>query len=308
MAPWTGTLRIGTRGSRLALWQAQHARALLQRAWPGLATELVVIRSQGDRQSGAIKPPPGGGFFTAALTEALREGDVDLAVHSLKDLPTAPQPGLTIGAIPRRGAVADVLVSRDGLPLARLAMGAVIGTGSPRRVAQLRHHRPDLEFVPLRGNVHTRVRRLLEADSPCDALVLAEAGLLRLGLESCISERLSPELMLPPPGQGALALQCRDEDPLLRLLAPLDHAPTRQAVNAERSFLASLASGCSAPVASLATVFDERLQIRGRVLAADGSRMIELTLEDSMDNDQRLGQRLAKLAFGQGAADLVGLP
>ena len=308
MATWTGTLRIGTRGSRLALWQAQHARALLQRAWPGLATDLVVIRSQGDRQPGAIKPPPGGGFFTAALTEALREGDVDLAVHSLKDLPTAPQPGLTIGAIPRRGAVADVLVSRDGLSLARLAMGAVIGTGSPRRVAQLRHHRPDLEFVPLRGNVHTRVRRLLEADSPCDALVLAEAGLLRLGLESCISERLSPELMLPPPGQGALALQCRDEDPLLRLLAPLDHAPTRQAVNAERSFLTDLASGCSAPVASLATVVDERLKLRGRVLAADGSRMIELTLEDSMNNDQRLGQRLAEMALGQGAADLVGLP
>ena len=305
MTRWTETLRIGTRGSRLALWQAQHARALLQRAWPGLDTELIVIRSQGDRQPGAIVPPPGGGFFTAALTESLQEGHVDLAVHSLKDLPTAPQPGLVIGAIPRRGAVADVLISRDGLPLARLAMGAVIGTGSPRRVAQLRHHRPDLELVPLRGNVHTRVQRLQQSDSPCDALVLAEAGLLRLGLESCISERLPPDLMLPAPGQGALALQCRDEDSLLRLLAPLDHAPTRQAVNAERSFLASLASGCSAPVASLATVVDDRLQLRGRVLATDGSRMIEVSLEESMSNDQHLGQGLAQLAFRQGAASLV---
>ncbi|MDE0608495.1 MAG: hydroxymethylbilane synthase [Anaerolineaceae bacterium] len=302
------TLRIGTRGSRLALWQAQHARALLQRAWPGLDTELVVIRSQGDRQSGAIQPPPGGGFFTAALTEALREGDVDLAVHSLKDLPTAAQPGLTIGAIPRRGAVADVLVSRDGLPLARLPMGAVIGTGSPRRVAQLLHHRPDLAFIPVRGNVHTRVWRLLEAGSPCDALVLAEAGLVRLGLESCISERLALDLMLPAPGQGALALQCRDEDSLLRLLAPLDHAPTRQAVNAERSFLASLASGCSAPVASLATVVDDRLQLRGRVLAREGSRMIELTLEESTANDRLLGERMAQLALREGAASLVAGP
>jgi len=298
-------LRIGTRGSRLALWQAQHARALLQRAWPGLDTDLVIIRSQGDRQPGAIVPPPGGGFFTAALTEALREGHVDLAVHSLKDLPTAPQPGMVIGAIPRRGSVFDLLVSRDGLPLARLAMGAVIGTGSPRRAAQLRHHRPDLELVPVRGNVHTRVQRLLEADSLCDALVLAEAGLLRLGLESCISERLPLDLMLPAPGQGALALQCREEDSLLRLLAPLDHAPTRQAVNAERSFLASLASGCSAPVASLATVVDDRLRLRGRVLATDGSHMIEVALEDSMSNDQPLGKNLAQLAFRQGAASLV---
>lgn len=304
----TKTLRIGTRGSRLALWQAQHARALLQRAWPGLDTELVVIRSQGDRQAGAVVPPPGGGFFTAALSEALRDGEVDLAVHSLKDLPTAPQPGLAIGAIPRRGAVADVLVSRDGLALARLAMGSVIGTGSPRRVAQLRHHRPDLEFVPVRGNVHTRVRRLQEADSPCDALVLAEAGLVRLGLESCISERLSPDLMLPAPGQGALALQCRDEDSPLRLLGPLDHAPTRQAVNAERSFLAGLASGCSAPVASLATVDDERLQLRGRVLALEGSRMIELALEESRGNEEALGQRMAQLALQKGAASLVAGP
>lgn len=301
----TPSLRIGTRGSRLALWQAQHAHALLQRAWPGLDTNLVVIRSQGDRQPGAIVPPPGGGFFTAALTDALREGEVDLAVHSLKDLPTAPQPGLVVGAIPRRGAVADVLISRDGLPLARLAMGAVIGTGSPRRVAQLRHQRPDLEFVPVRGNVHTRVQRLLEADSPCDALVLAEAGLLRLGLESCISERLPLDLMLPAPGQGALALQCRDEDSLLHLLAPLDHAPTRQAVNAERSFLASLASGCSAPVASLATAVDDRLQLRGRVLALEGSRMIELTLEESTTNDRLLGERMAQLALREGASDLV---
>ena len=301
----TNTLRIGTRGSRLALWQAQHACALLQRVWPGIETELVIIRSQGDRQSGAIQPPTGGGFFTAALSLAVAQGEVDVAVHSLKDLPTAAQPGLVIGAIPRRGAAGDVLVSRDALPLARLPMGAVIGTGSPRRVAQLRHHRPDLELVPVRGNVHTRVERLLERGSPCDALLLAEAGMLRLGLESRISERLPPDLMLPPPGQGALALQCREEEMLLRLLAPLDHAPTRQAVNAERGFLAGLASGCSAPVAAWATTVGDRLRLRGRVLAADGSRMIELALEAPRGDDLLLGEHMAQRAFEQGAAELV---
>lgn len=301
-----GALRIGTRGSRLALWQAQHARALLQRAWPALETELVVIRSQGDRQAGAIAPPPGGGFFTAALTDALREGAIDLAVHSLKDLPTARQPGLCIGAIPRRGAAGDALVSRDGAPLRRLAMGAVIGTGSPRRMAQLRYHRPDLEFIAVRGNVHTRVERLLAPESRCDALALAEAGLLRLGLEARVTERLSPEIMLPAPGQGALALQCREEDAVLSLLAPLDHGPSRQAVVAERAFLNALAAGCSAPLAAHAQMVDGRLMLRGRALAADGSRMIEVALEESMSMGQSVGERLAQEALRRGAASLMG--
>lgn len=298
-------LRIGTRGSRLALWQAQHVRARLQRIWPGIEAELVVIRSQGDRQAGAIAPPPGGGFFTAALTQALLEGEVDLAVHSLKDLPTAMQPGLTIGAIPRRGSPADVLVSRDGRPLERLPMGAVIGTGSPRRVAQLRYQRPDLEFSAVRGNVHTRIERLMGGDSRCDALVLAETGLLRLGLEARISERLPPEIMLPAPGQGALALQCREEDAVLRLLAVLEHTPTRQAVDAERAFLNALAVGCSAPLAAQARVSEGRLELRGRVMAADGSRQVEVALEGRPQEAESLGRRLAQGALQQGAASLV---
>ena len=298
-------LRIGTRNSDLARWQAEHARALLQRAWPALPTRLVFIRSQGDRQSGPLQVPAGGGVFTAALSEALQSGDIDLAVHSLKDLPTAAVPGLTLGAIPQRGSAADVLVSRDGQTLARLPMGAVIGTGSPRRSAQLLHRRPDLEIQPVRGNVHTRVERLLAPDSPCDALLLAAAGLLRLGLGHVISEQLSLADMLPAPGQGALALQCRNDAELLRLLAPLDHAPTRAAVTAERAFLATLEAGCSAPLAAWATTVGDRLRLRGRVLAADGSRMIELALEAPRGEDLLLGERMAQRALELGAADLV---
>ncbi len=298
-------LRIGTRNSDLARWQAEHARALLGRAWPGLPTRLVFIRSQGDRQSGPLQVPAGGGVFTAALTEALRNGQIDLAVHSLKDLPTAMPQGLALGAIPLRGSAADVLVGRDGQTLARLPMGAVIGTGSPRRSAQLLHRRPDLEIQPVRGNVHTRVERLLAPDSACDALVLAEAGLLRLGLGRVVSERLSLTDMLPAPGQGALALQCRAEAELLRLLAPLDHAPTRAAVTAERAFLATLEAGCSAPLAAWATTVGDRLRLRGRVLAADGSRMIELALEAPRGEDLLLGERMAQRALELGAADLV---
>ena len=298
-------LRIGTRNSDLARWQAEHARALLQRAWPALPTRLVFIRSQGDRQSGPLQVPVGGGVFTAALSEALQSSDIDLAVHSLKDLPTAMPESLALGAIPLRGSAADVLVSRDGQSLARLPMGAVIGSGSPRRAAQLRLLRPDLEVQSVRGNVHTRVERLLAPDSPCDALVLAEAGLLRLGLGRVISERLSPGDMLPAPGQGALALQCRAEAELLRLLAPLDHAPTRAAVTAERAFLAALEAGCSAPLAAHAQVSGDELRLRARVLAGDGSRQLDLTLTGPVEGAAAIGQQLAERALQQGAAALM---
>ena len=298
-------IRIGTRNSDLARWQAEHARALLQRVWPSLPSRLVFIRSQGDRQSGPLQVPAGGGVFTAALSEALQGGEIDLAVHSLKDLPTAMTQGLALGAIPLRGSAADVLVSRDGQSLARLPMGAVIGTGSPRRAAQLRHRRPDLETQPVRGNVHTRVERLLAPDSPCDALVLAEAGLLRLGLGRVISERLSRTDMLPAPGQGALALQCRAEAELLRLLAPLDHAPTRAAVTAERAFLAALEAGCSAPLAAHAQVSGSELRLRARVLALDGSRQLDLDLTGPVEQAEAIGQQLAERALQEGAAALM---
>lgn len=301
-------LRIGTRSSTLALWQAEHVRALLQRAWPGLPTQLVPIRSQGDRQSGPLQVPAGGGVFTAALTEALRHDQIDLAVHSLKDLPTAAAPGLTLGAIPLRGSAADVLVSRDRLTLAQLPMGAVVGTGSPRRAAQLLRLRPDLELRPVRGNVHTRVERLQAPDSPCDALLLAAAGLLRLGLAHVISEQMSLADMLPAPGQGALALQCRTDAELLRLLAPLDHAPTRAAVTAERAFLAALEAGCSAPLAACAMVRGSQLQLRGRVLAVDGSRQIEIALGGPLTEAESLGRQLAERALQQGAASLMAAP
>lgn len=300
------TLHIGTRNSKLARWQAEHVRALLQRAWPGLQTRLVNIRSLGDRRQGALRVPAGGGIFTAALTEALLADHIDLAVHSLKDLPTAMPAGLTFGAILRRGSAADALVSRGDETLVSLPAKAVIGTGSPRRAAQLRRLRPGLTVRPVRGNVHTRVARVMEADDPCAALLLAEAGLLRLGLAAVISERLSLRDMVPAPGQGALAVQCRDDVTLLELLAPLEHAPTRQAVNAERAFLAALATGCSAPVAAHAQVCAGTLRLHGRILAPDGSRQLDLTLTGVAAEAEHTGQRLAQRALRQGAAELTG--
>jgi hydroxymethylbilane synthase len=308
-------LRLGTRGSALARWQADHVAGLLAAAWPELACEVVVFRTQGDRVLDTPLPLIGGkGVFTAELEAALQGGQVDLAVHSLKDLPTAsptlPGPGtggrpLALGAVPQRAEAADVLVSRHGFRLESLPQGATVGTGSRRRAAQLLHHRPDLRILDVRGTVDTRVRKALAAGGPYDAMLLAHAGLERLGYADVISEVLPLDVMLPAPAQGALGIQCRDEAPFLSMLAPLNHATTRQAVEAERAFLVGLGGGCAVPIAAYATVEADSLRLRGRVTTLDGREQLDISADGLASDALRLGAHLAEIALAQGAAEIL---
>ena len=297
-------LTIGTRGSALARWQTEWASAALTAAWPGLLITLRPFTTSGDRQLDQPLPAIGGkGVFTEELETALRAGEIDLAVHSLKDLPVAAAPGLVLGAIGPRADARDVLIARGGGPLAHLPPGARVGTSSLRRAAQLLAARPDLTLLPLRGNVDSRVRKALSGDY--DAIVLAAAGLLRLGLYEAVSEYLSFETMLPAPGQGAIAVQCRAEDAeLLNWLRPLDDAPTRAAVTAERAFLAGLGGGCSAPIAAYATAAAEQsLSLTGLVATVDGRRVIRVTASGA--DPHPLGATLAGRALAQGARELL---
>ena len=300
--------RIGTRGSALALWQAHLIRALLVRAWTALTVEIEVMKTQGDVTLDSPLPQIGGkGVFTAELEAALRSGAIDLAVHSLKDLPTEGSPGLIIGAIPERGDPRDALVSRGSHTLDALPTGAAVGTSSLRRAAQLLVLRPDLRLLDIRGNVDTRIRKALDEDGPYDAIVLALAGLERLGRAEEASQWLPLEVMLPAPGQGALAVQCRDEQASRELLAPLSHRATTLAVTAERAFLAALGGGCAVPVAAHATYSQRRLSLRGRVTSPDGSRQVDVSLSGSasLKGALALGQKLAEMALAQHADELL---
>lgn len=298
--------RLGTRGSRLARWQTDHVAHLLRAAHPGLTVEVVVIHTRGDRVLDTPLPLIGGkGLFTAELEAALRECRIDAAVHSLKDLPTDMPAGLALGAIPLRGPVQDVLVSREGYTLDALPFGATVGTSSRRRAAQLLHRRPDLHILDIRGNVDTRVRKTLDPAGPYTATVLAQAGLTRLGLDAGTPVPLPVDVMLPAPGQGALAVQCRDDAASRALLAPLDHRETRAAVYAERAFLAGLGGGCAVPVAALATIRGEKLHLQGRVLSVDGRTCIRVEITGPLDAAEALGQALAQEALAQGAARLL---
>lgn len=299
-------VRIGTRGSALARWQADHVAALLRAVWPGLLIEMVVIRTRGDRVLNRPLPLVGGkGLFTAELDAALRSGAVDLAVHSLKDLPTELPAGLALAAIPRRANPADVLISRAGHTLDGLPTGATVGTSSRRRAAQLLHRRPDLRLADLRGNVDTRLRKALDPDGPYDAAVLAYAGLERLGRLEVVSQVLPIEVMLPAPGQGALGVQCRDEAAFLELLAPLDDPATRAAVTAERAFLSGLGGGCALPIAAYGVLDADVLHLRGRVTAPDGQQQVDVAISGDPAEARRLGWELARQALAQGAAALL---
>ncbi len=299
------TLRLGTRTSRLARWQTDHVAALLQAAWPALECQIVPFSTRGDRILDKPLPEIGGkGLFTAELETALRAGEIDLAVHSLKDLPVEDAPGLTIGAIPVRAATQDAIVAGNGLRMAELPSGAVIGTSSIRRRAQLLAVRPDLEVRSIRGNVETRIRKVVE-ERLYAATVLALAGLERLALADRISELLPLELMLPAPGQGALGVQCREDDETtLALLTAIDHAATRAAVTAERTFLQALGGGCSAPIGAFAQANDDgSLELQGIVGAVDGSRLIRVQGQDR--TPVSLGESLAEDALRQGAVELL---
>ena len=301
------TLRIGTRRSALALWQTHHVRDLLQAHHPALSVEIVHFTTRGDRVLDRPLPEIGGkGLFTAELESALREGRIDLAVHSLKDLPTETPPAFTLGAFLARATPFDALISRGGHTLDALPHGATVGTSSLRRRAQLLAHRPDLRLALLRGNVDTRLRKALDPAGPYDAVILAVAGLERLGHADAITETLAPDVMMPAPAQGVVAVQCRANDAqTLRLLAALDDRPTRLTATAERAFLRRLDAGCRLPVSAYATLSGERLTLRGRVSSLDGAQTITVAGEAIADNGVALGVRLAEEALAKGADALL---
>ena len=296
-------LTFATRPSVLARWQTARVIQLLQAARPGLACSEYVISTTGDGVFDPSLPEIGGkGLFTAELEEALLSGRVHAAVHSLKDLPVEDTPGLVLAAILERESAHDVLVSAEARILTDLPEGARVGTSSLRRTAQLLARRPDLTIVPLRGNIDTRVRKVL--DGEYDAIVLAEAGLTRLGLQAHITEVFSLEAMLPAPGQGALAVQCRvDDTETLALLTAIHDPITLAEVQAERAFLAGLGGGCSLPVGAFAEKENGTIILTGAVISPDGKQAIRLSAVDS--EPDRLGQRLADLVLERGAAELL---
>jgi hydroxymethylbilane synthase len=302
------TLRLGTRGSALAVAQASTVAQALT-ASTGERVDLVEIVTDGDRSAAPVQQL-GVGVFVSALREALHAKEIDFAVHSYKDLPTAPADGLCIAAVPLRDDPRDALVTRDGSLLSDLGPGQRVGTGAPRRVAQLLALGRGLDCVPVRGNVDTRLRRLTEG--AYDAVVLAAAGLRRLGRADEITETLDPMLMLPAPAQGALAVECRSGDQsLVELLASLDDEHTRAAVIAERSLLAALEAGCSAPVAALADVAETddgefEIYLRGAAFSPDGSAAVRQSATGSLADAVEVGARLAAELLADGADQLLG--
>jgi hydroxymethylbilane synthase len=297
-------LRIGTRGSPLARWQAEFVAGRLREN--GHDIELIPISTRGDRvQSGPIAAIAGGdGVFTKELQRALLANEIDIAVHSLKDLPTAPVEGLTLAAVPQRGPTGDVIIVRGGGGLDALTKGATVGTGSLRRRAQLWHARPDLKMAEIRGNVDTRLRKL--ADGAYDAICLAEAGIERLGLDAP-AEVLSKSIMLPAVGQGALGIEARGDDrATLEALTALDEALTHAAVLAERAMLFAIGGGCLAPIGAWGRVEpDGLLRLDVVVLSGDGSQRLATNVNGLVTAAVELGRSAAELLRAQGATPLI---
>jgi hydroxymethylbilane synthase len=296
-------LRLATRSSPLALWQAHHVATLLHPR----AVALVPVETHGDRDRVTALAAMGGfGAFTKAIQDALLAGQADLAVHSLKDLPTIPTPGVMLAAVPARGPAGDAFVSHKWYCFDALPRGATIGTSSIRRRAMLANCRPDLTLIDLRGNVETRLRKLAEQN--LDAIVLAEAGLDRLGLRSEIREVLDPEWMLPAVGQGAIAVECRKDDRETRAaVVLLTDYPTLQRVTAERAMLAALGGGCLVPIGATSSFRDNSLTIRGMVLSPDGRRKVSATHRGPGDAPLALGQELAAMLLAEGAGELLSV-
>jgi hydroxymethylbilane synthase len=307
----TRTLRVGTRKSTLARIQTQHVIDAL-----GLPVEIVPIVTEGDRSSAALAQIGGTGVFVSALRSALLAGEIDVAVHSFKDLPTAPADGIVIAAVPLREDPRDALVARDGLTLGELPPGSRVGTGAPRRTAQLNALGLGLSLVELRGNVDTRLGKVLSGE--LDAVVLALAGLRRLGRDGEVTEILDPIQVLPAPAQGALAIECRSsDDDVRRSLAALEHADTRAAVTAERALLAALEAGCSAPIGAIAVVAEGELEpgaegdpgtevfLRASVTAIDGSDAVRLSATGPTTDADGVGRRLAAELLAEGADQMM---
>ena len=298
-------LVVGTRNSPLARTQTDLVIQLLHERYPEpLEIEVRPISTEGDRSQPAETPLQqlaGQGIFVKELERALLDGTIDIAVHSLKDMTTAAEAGLVVAAIPLREDPRDVLIAREGATLSQLPLNARVGSSSLRRAAQLAQPRPDLSFAPIRGNVDTRARKVAQGDY--DATILAAAGLLRLGLQGLITEYFSPQVCLPDPGQGALAVQVRaDDTSTLDLVSALDDAPSRAAITAERAFLEALGGGCQTPVGALATQEGATLTLQGMIATPNGSGLIRSTVVGAADAPDALGRELAGklLALGAG--------
>ena len=299
------TIRLGTRGSRLALAQTGLIKQTLEARHPHLSCTVVTITAEADEKPDAsLVSFAGEGVFVKELAAGLTRGEIDLAVHSLKDVPLAMPDGLRLAAIPPREDAHDALVSPSGRRLIQLPTGAVIGTSSLRRQGQLLHARPDVQVKPIRGNVDTRLRKAREGQY--DAIVVAAAGLKRLGLAKAITELIDFEVMLPEPGQGALALQTRADDRATNaFVSVLDDALTRACVTAERAFLQGLGGGCHLPIAALGHIEGDRLTLDGAVVAPNGSKMIHEQATGSATDPDALGESLAKQAIASGAMSVI---
>jgi len=303
----TPPLRIGTRGSPLALWQANHVAGLLRAVAPDRRIELVEIQTAGDQVRDVPLAQIGGeGVFTKAIQQALLENRIDVAVHSLKDLPTIPVDGLVLAGVPQRGPTGDALVSHKHRSFAELPAGAVLATSSLRRRAQVLHRRNDLKLIDIRGNVETRLRKLKEEN--LDGLLLAQAGLERLGLAGQITEILDPTWMLPAVGQGAIGLECRTGDQDSRsIVEKVNHPATGWSVRAERAMLRELGGGCHVPIGAATVVEQKTVTLRGAVLSPDGSQRIEGNRSGPTQAPEELGQKLAKDLWARGAKDLLSV-
>jgi hydroxymethylbilane synthase len=299
------SLVLGTRGSRLAIRQAEWVQARLRDIAPGVTVTLQRIRTSGDKILDVPLAKIGGkGLFVKEIEDALLQGGIDLAVHSMKDVPTVLPDGLEILCVPEREDPRDALVSRDGKSLDLLPEGARVGTSSLRRQAQLLHHRSDLKIQVLRGNLDTRLRKLRAGEF--DAIVLAAAGLKRMGWMEQITEYLPAEVSLPAIGQGALGLEGRRDDGLVRdLVAALEHPPTRAAVTAERALLERLQGGCQVPIAAHATLAGERLRLEGLIASVDGRRLVRNQVEGLAAQARELGLRLAEQLLDQGGEAIL---
>ena len=298
-------IKIGTRGSKLALWQANWVKSVLEQNFPPTPIELIVIKTQGDKILDVPLAKVGGkGLFVKEIEQALLTRRIDIAVHSMKDMPADIPEGLCIGAIPERENPVDVFISRNGAQFIELAAGSVIGTSSLRRGAQLRHARPDIVIQPIRGNLDTRLKKL-ESEN-FDALVLAAAGVKRLDLEHKITEYLDPEIMLPAVGQGALCIEIRKDDSTVGpLVASLEHASTRAVVAGERAFLNRLEGGCQVPIAGHGRISEKQFAITGLVAEVDGSRVIKGEKSGPLDSAETIGIDLAEELLAGGADKIL---
>ena len=298
-------IRIATRQSPLAMWQAEHVQAQLEQAYPGLKTELLPMTTRGDKIVDSPLAKIGGkGLFLKELEQAILADKADIAVHSMKDVPMEFPKGLGLAVICEREDYRDAFVSNNFSSFAGLPQGAVVGTSSLRRQSQLRAARPDIQIKDLRGNINTRLRKLDEDEY--DAIILAAAGLLRLDMQDRIQEYLEPTICLPAGGQGAIGIECKtDDERVLNLLSVLEHAPSSICVRAERAMNARLNGGCQVPIACLSEIIGDSLKLKGIVGSADGSEILQSELVEKAENPEELGNKVAELLLQQGAQRLL---